>query len=78
MDSPLTYDQAHTVLSEAIFDLKNLIKSGRIRDPERDRVRVESYRTLIDLCMDYCYMQIYSEILELRTELNEIVRKEAA
>lgn len=78
VDSPLSYEQAEAVLSQAMMDLNELATSGRIRDPERDRIRVERYRTLVDICMGYCYLQIFKEILELRVELNTIVGGEIA
>lgn len=71
-ETPLTYEQAEAVLSETIIGLKDLTISQRIRDPDRDKVRIERYRVLIDLCMGYCYLQIFHEILKLRSELNGI------
>lgn len=76
--SPLSYEQAEVVLSQAMMDLKELSVSGRIRDPERDRIRVDRYKALVDICMGYCYLQIYKDILALRVELNNIVRGGAA
>ena len=76
VDEPLTYEEAEKMLSQAILDLKRLADTVRIRNPEGHRVRVERYQTLIDYCMGYCYLQIYSEIRDIRSELTDIVKGE--
>lgn len=40
------YDTMLTQLDGAIEELTDKIENGRIRDPERDKVRLKQYRTL--------------------------------
>lgn len=40
------YDTMLTQLDGAIEELTDKIENGRIRDPERDQVRLKQYRTL--------------------------------
>jgi len=40
------YDTMLEQLDGAINDLTDKIETGRIRDPERDKVRLKQYRTL--------------------------------
>jgi len=40
------YDTMLTQLDGAIEELTEKIENGRIRDPERDKVRLKQYRTL--------------------------------
>ena len=61
---------------QAIIDFKHLADSGRVRNPEAQKLRVERYQKLIDSCMGYCYLQIYSEIRDIRSELTDIIKGE--
>jgi hypothetical protein len=72
LESALTYEQALSILSNTIMDLKDMTHFQRVRDPDRDKIRIERYKILIDLCIGYCYLLIFHDIVKLRSDLHEI------
>jgi len=71
----LTIEEAELIISQAIADMKEIANSGRIRNPEYERIRLERNRSLIDFCMGYCFMQISKDFLKLRIEFNNLIKE---
>lgn len=70
IESPFSCEQIRVVLSQAISDLKQISLVGRVRDPVREKIRMERFRVLTDLCLSYTLIQIYCEIVDIRSEFN--------
>ncbi len=65
------------ILEEQINSLAEKIKSGRIKDPKNEEIRIKMIRTLGYLSKTYIQMKQAPEIEELAgkvAELDEIVR----
>jgi len=69
------YDEMLAELDKAIAELVDKIENGRIRDPERDKVRVKQYRALGYLIRthrqvvdDAALQELEAEIAELKAE----------
>lgn len=69
------YDEMLARIDDAIAELSDKIENGRIRDPERDKVRLKMYRTLGYLIrtrrkvmQDATLKELEAEIEELKTD----------
>lgn len=69
------YDEMLATVDDAIDELSDKIENGRIRDPERDKVRLKMYRTLGYLIrtrrkvmQDATLQELEAEIEELKTD----------
>ena len=66
------YDRMLDTLDDAIEQLTEKIESGRIRDPERDKVRMKMYRTIGYLIRTRRKVMEDATLQELEAEIEEL------
>ena len=66
------YDEMLARIDDAIAELSDKIENGRIRDPERDKVRLKMYRTLGYLIRTRRKVMQDATLKELEAEIEEL------
>lgn len=66
------YDRMLGTLDDAIEELSEKIENGRIRDPERDKVRLKQYRTLGYLIRTRRKVMQDATLQDLEAEIQEL------
>ena len=66
------YDEMLRTVDNAVEELSDKIENGRIRDPERDKVRLKMYRTLGYLIRTRRQVMEDATLQELESEIEEL------
>ena len=66
------YDRMLATIDDAIEELSDKIENGRIRDPERDKVRLKQYRTLGYLIRTRRKVMQDATLQDLEAEIQEL------
>lgn len=66
------YDDMLRTIDDAVEELSDKIENGRIRDPERDKVRLKMYRTLGYLIRTRRQVMEDATLQELEAEIEEL------
>ena len=66
------YDDMLRTIDDAVEELSDKIENGRIRDPERDKVRLKMYRTLGYLIRTRRQVMEDATLQELEAEIEEM------